>query len=348
MKINARKYISLLLALCMVVSILPATALAADGNCTGDHNSWTPLTSIGGTLNDGSYYLTGNLNASSEKISVTGTVNLCLNGYTLNLSGSYFRVESGSFTLCDCDGSGKITGGAAASPAVDINGGNFTMTGGSITGNSSGIWVQSSGSFTMTGGEITDNTINVTNDLSYLPCGGVLVNGGSFTMTGGEITGNTVNSEGGLSVGGGVLVVNNGSFTMTGGEITNNRCMVEKYNNKSGIAGGVCVGSLYAQTGTFTVSGDVTISGNTFNGNEKNVWLYNSQKIEIGSGGLKGGEIGVTRDTPDVFTTGGNESYRQYFFSDDDTYVVVPSSLTQEKSARRTRNEGRLTAVILL
>ena len=326
MKINARKYISLLLALCMVLSMLPATALAADGNCTGDHNGWTPLTSLGGTLNDGSYYLTGNLNASSEKISVTGTVNLCLNGYTLNLSGSYFRVESGSFTLCDCDGSGKITGGATAFPAVYINGGSFTMTGGSITGNSSGIWVQSSGSFTMTGGSIARNTFNVTQDLSYTPCGGVLVNGGSFTMTGGEITGNTANVEGGLTVGGGVLVVNNGSFTMTGGEITNNRCIVQNYNNKSGIAGGVCVGSLYAQTGTFTVSGDVTISGNTFNGNEKNVWLYNSQKIKIGNDGLRGGEIGVTRDTPDVFTTGGDESYRQYFFSDNDSYVVVPSN----------------------
>lgn len=295
MKTNARKYISLLLALCMVMSLLPAAALAAsDGNCTGDHNGWTALTNPSGTLNDGSYYLTGNLNASSEKISVTGTVNLCLNGYTLNLSGSYFRVESGSFTLCDCDGSGKITGGAAASPAVDINGGNFTMTGGSITENSSGIRVQSSGSFTMTGGSIARNTFNVTQDLSYTPCGGVLVNGGSFTMT--------------------------------GGEITNNRCIVQNYNSKSGIAGGVCVGSLRAQTGTFTVSGDVTISGNTFNGNEKNVWLYNSQKIEIGNDGLRGGEIGVTRDTPDVFTTGGNESYRQYFFSDDDTYVVVPSN----------------------
>ena len=39
MKTNARKYISLLLALCMVMSLLPAAALAAsDGNCTGDHS----------------------------------------------------------------------------------------------------------------------------------------------------------------------------------------------------------------------------------------------------------------------------------------------------------------------
>lgn len=324
MKINARKYISLLLALCMVMSLLPAAALAATTeNNHGEHSDWTELNGSISSLS-GNCYLTGDVTCTGN-ITISGDVTLCLNGYTLNLSGSYFRVESGSFTLCDCDGSGKITGGAAAFPAVYINKGNFTMTGGSITGNSSGIWVQPSGDFTMTGGSITRNTFNVTDDYSYTPCGGVLVSGGSFTMTGGEITGNTVNVKGGLSVGGGVLVVNYGRFTMTGGEITNNRCEVEKYLDYSGIAGGVCVGSQSAFPGTFIVSDDATISGNTFNGNEKNVWLYNSQKIEIGSGGLKGGEIGVTRDTPDVFTSGGGASCRQYFFSDSDSYVVVPS-----------------------
>ncbi len=328
MKTNARKYISLLLTLCMVMSLLPAAALAsADGNCTGNHSGWTALTSPSGTLNSGSYYLNSDVTASGE-IRISGDVTLCLNGYTLNLSGSYFRVESGSFTLCDCDGSGKITGGAAASPAVDINGGSFIMNGGTITGNGGGgvQVVSTNASFIMNGGSIARNTFNVTKDISYTPCGGVLVSGGSFTMTGGEITGNTVNSEGGLSVGGGVLVGNGGSFTMTGGEITNNHCTVKGSLQNSGIAGGVCVGTFYIGAGTFTVSGDATISGNTFNGNEKNVWLYNSQKIEIGSGGLKGGEIGVTRDTPDVFTTGGGASCRQYFFSDSDSYVVVPSN----------------------
>ena len=326
MKTNARKYISLLLALCMVMSLLPATALAADGNCTGDHSGWTVLTNPSGTLAAGKYYLDGDVTASGE-IRISGDVTLCLNGHTLNLSWTTLCIDSGSFTLCDCKGSGKITGGNDK-PGVIVYGGTFIMNGGTITGNAGGVIVggnNGSASFIMNGGSIARNTFNVTKDISYTPCGGVLVSGGSFTMTGGEITGNTVNVKGGLSVGGGVLVVNYGRFTMTGGEITNNRCEVEKYLDYSGIAGGVCVGSQLASPGTFIVSGDVTISGNTFNGNEKNVWLYNSQKIEIGSGGLKGGEIGVTRDTPDVFTTGGGESYRQYFFSDDDSYVVVPS-----------------------
>lgn len=310
----------------MVLTMLPAMsvpAAAAGEDCTGNHDGWTALNGSISSLS-GNCYLTSDVTASGE-IHTTDDVTLCLNGYTLTLSGKSLCVDSGSFTLCDCKGGGKITGGSSVS-AVIVYGGTFIMNGGTITGNGGGaVQVNSGASFIMNGGSITDNHLNVTKDANYTPCGGVLVNGGSFIMTGGSITGNTVEVEGGLSVSGGVLVVNSGSFTMTGGEITNNHCTVEKYNDNSGIAGGVCVGSFYMGTGTFTVSGDVTIAGNTFNGSAKNVWLYNSQKINIGSGGLTGGEIGVTRDTPDVFTTGGGASYRQHFFSDDDAYVVVPS-----------------------
>ena len=318
----------------MVLAMLPAmsvpAAAAAGEDCTGDHSGWTELSgnkelkSLSGNcvLTD-DVIVTG---TSSGNIEIKSAVTLCLNGYTLNLNGSNsFRIyENGSLTLCDCTGCGKITGSNLSGVIVD--GGSFTMNGGTISGNGGGaVQVNSGASFIMNGGSITDNHLNVTKDANYTPCGGVLVNGGSFIMTGGSITGNTVEVEGGLSVSGGVLVCNGGSFTMTGGEITNNHCTVEGFLPTSGIAGGVCVGSAFMGTGTFTVSGDVTIAGNTFNGKAKNVWLYNSQKINIGSGGLTGGEIGVTRDTPDVFTTGGGASYRQHFFSDDDAYVVVPS-----------------------
>ena len=334
MKARGRKWLSLLLTLCMVLAMLPAmsvpAAAAAGEDCTGDHSGWTELSgnkelkSLSGNcvLTD-DVIVTG---TSSGNIEIKSAVTLCLNGYTLNLNGSNsFRIyENGSLTLCDCTGCGKITGSNLSGVIVD--GGSFTMNGGTISGNGGGaVQVNSGASFIMNGGSITDNHLNVTKDANYTPCGGVLVNGGSFTMTGGSITGNTVEVEGGLSVSGGVLVCNGGSFTMTGGEITNNHCTVEGFLPTSGIAGGVCVGSAFMGTGTFTVSGDVTIAGNTFNGSAKNVWLYNSQKINIGSGGLTGGEIGVTRDTPDVFTTGGGASYRQHFFSDDDAYVVVPS-----------------------
>lgn len=287
MKTNARKYISLLLALCMVMSLLPAAALAAGADDDhGEHSDWTALTNLGGTLTGGSYYLTGNLNASSGQISVTGTVNLCLNGHTLNLNEKSLCVDSGSFTLCDCKGSGKITGGKYL-PGVIVYGGTFTMNGGTITGNGGGVIVganpSSSASFTMNGGSITGNTVNTNVTTTY--GGGVYVaNGSSFTMTGGSITGNTVTGTAAMTASGGVLVVNSGSsFTMTGGEITNNQCDGTMSGND--FAGGVRVSS-FLSGGSFTVSGDAVISGNTAKGSANNVSLTGSQTINIGSGGL--------------------------------------------------------------
>lgn len=327
MKTNARKYISLLLALCMVMSLLPAAALAAGADDDhGEHSDWTALTSTSGTFQGGNYYLNSEVTASGE-IRISGNVTLCLNGYTLNLAGTTLFVDSGSFTLCDCKGGGKITGGGSL-PGVIVNGGSFIMNGGTITGNGGGVQVASangSASFIMKGGSITGNTCDSsTYDYSY-SCGGVIVTGGSFTMNGGSITGNTAKGSIATIASGGVLVASGGRFTMTGGEITNNQCNVTMSGND--FAGGVRVSS-FLIGGSFTVSGDAVISGNTAaNGSANNVRLTGSQTINIGSGGLSSGaEIGVTMESAGVFTTGGGESCRQYFFSDNDSYVVVPSN----------------------
>lgn len=328
MKTNARKYISLLLALCMVVSILPATALATETeNDHGDHSGREALSGSISSLS-GNCYLTGNVTVSGE-IHTTGDVTLCLNGHTLTLPGNSLCVDSGSFTLYDCKGGGRITGGNDK-PGVIVYGGTFIMNGGTITGNAGGVIVggnNGSASFIMNGGSITGNIVNTNNATTY--GGGVYVaKGSSFTMTGGSITGNTVTGIAATTASGGVLVVNNGSsFTMTGGEITNNQCTVSNIFGYSGndFAGGVCV-STNLGGGSFTVSGDAVISGNTAKGSANNVSLTGSQKINIGSGGLSSGaEIGVDMETPGVFTSDGGASCRQYFFSDDDTYVVVPS-----------------------
>jgi hypothetical protein len=84
----------------------------------------------------------------------------------------------------------------------------FAMSGGAITGNTTGVggggvYVGNDGTFTMSGGTISGN------NASYYG-GGVVVDGGSFTMSGGTIGGNDAR------VGGGVYVDKNGSFTKTG------------------------------------------------------------------------------------------------------------------------------------
>ncbi|MDR0584519.1 MAG: hypothetical protein LBG57_09265, partial [Treponema sp.] len=128
------------------------------------------------------------------------------------------RVQGGSFTMEGGTISNNIgsnvsdTGGG-----VRVDSGSFSMSGGTISGNycgndGGGVWVNS-GSFTMTGGTISGNT-------SRNGGGGVWVNSsGSFTMTGGIISGNTSQGTAGGSGGGGVSPVGNNSFTKSGGGI---------------------------------------------------------------------------------------------------------------------------------
>lgn len=67
------------------------------------HAGWTALSSGDIELTSGNYYLAGPV--SMGTITIKGDVTLCLNGQTLTHSGdtgSVIVVESGTFTLCDC------------------------------------------------------------------------------------------------------------------------------------------------------------------------------------------------------------------------------------------------------
>jgi hypothetical protein len=92
---------------------------------------------------------------------------------------------------------------------VCVVGGNFTMNGGVISGNSvdqgGGVFL-GGGNFTMSDGVISNN--------ECIAAAGVFVNSGMFLMTGGEISSNHANT-----FGGGVGVNSMGSFSMTGGVI---------------------------------------------------------------------------------------------------------------------------------
>ena len=104
-------------------------------------------TSSGYTLTGGSYYLTGTVTLS-QPITVTGDVNFCLNGNTIKTSGSSspFQVESGgSLTICDCKGTGQLTGGIAA------NGGQISIYGGTISGGAYAVDLGGSAKLTLAG-----------------------------------------------------------------------------------------------------------------------------------------------------------------------------------------------------
>ena len=192
--------------------------ICGDSSCQehGGAVSFYALTSLNGTLAQGNYYLNDTVDATGD-ITISGAVNLCLNGQTLNLNGHHIKIEGSgnSLTLCDCGTTGEITGGSGEhGGAIYVNGGTLTLYSGTITGNTAngnggGVYVLN-GSFTMSGGSITDNTAN--------QGGGVLVENSTFTMTGGTITRNTA-----ISNGGGVYVYTNGSCSISGAPtVTNN------------------------------------------------------------------------------------------------------------------------------
>ena len=281
-------------------------------------------------------------------------------------TGRGVYVSSGTFNMYG----GSITGNRATGDGGGVykSGSNssFNMYGGSITGNTAnsyggGVYVDGGG-FTMYGGTIGGTKTGETNTATY--GGGGVYAKANFEMTGGSITGNETNRGGGVYVtgkgsftmsasadgqnipsitgnnatenGGGVYVVGSSStFKMTGGSITGNNAYKSDYISTFG--GGVCVGS-----GIFTVSGEVTVTDNTkggtkgadgkFTGDTKNnVYLPTGKTITIGTDKLsEGAQLGVTvsgdyGDYP--FTSGWNDNMSDktpsdYFISDTDGYVA--------------------------
>lgn len=211
--------------------MLPVTVLAA-GEHDSHSNNWMEFTAGTTTLSGGSYYLSGDVEYSgTESITVSGEVILCLNDHKLDLKGRRISVGSGaSFTLCDCSTGGVLTGGSDSARNGDgvyvAGGGTFTMTGGSIAGNTAaaggGVYVDEGGTFTMAGGSINNNKATSGGG------GGVMVNLGTFTLSGGSITGNATNDET-YGSGGGVCLY--GTFYLSGDSIIQNNTKAGSTDN---------------------------------------------------------------------------------------------------------------------
>ena len=255
--------------------LLCGTACSHGGEQHTKVLTWTAVSDLTKITRAGYYYLTQDIETTGIWVPANGVV-LCLNGHSIIHTNHGYTImvrKDYTFTLCDCKGGsaeyGRIT------HAEQADGTKY-----------SGRGVYAIGTFNMYGGSISGN---VSSDSS-----GVLLDNGSnsggkgtaFNMYGGEITGNTATN----GAGGGVSVFANSPFHMYGGSISGNTA---KYGG-----GGVYVGS----GSVFTVSGSVTITGNTDNdGSACNVQLAKSNTtgttFAIGEGGLaESALIGVTAD----------------------------------------------------
>ncbi len=210
----------ILAAVLFVLLTLPAAGVYADADthnhcvcgksdCTESHESigttnWQAWN--GGAVTASSetavyLYLENDVTITDTLVISDGTVNLCLNGKTLTIDKTgYPAVSVGAnqkFVLCDCIGTGKITG-AKGSAEKD-------------TARFGAVNCKSGSNFVMYGGSIADNEVKGANG------GGIFVNGGTFTMYGGSVNNNKAPNGSG-----GAVSVENGKIYTYGGEMNGN------------------------------------------------------------------------------------------------------------------------------
>ena len=285
-----KRLISMVLAVSMAVSIMPAPAFASGGgqqpetvigqeidrqNSSGDYLEVSSLDQLTYINNECKVRLTKDI-VMTKAVTVNNgnSLTIDLNGHTLTAAANSqaFRIQGGALTIEDSigtgviQGSGTVTGngGAIWMSSSDSNNA-LTLTGGTIRGftatDGGGVYVDG-GSFEMSGGTIS--TCNATN-----AGGGVYVSSGSFEMSGGSIENCTAHEGAGVKV---LASSGKASFSMSGsGEIKN--C------NQDGVSIAAIGG-----TSEFSMSGG-TIEDNSGFG----VWVDNGSAVMSG-GSVKGSE----------------------------------------------------------
>jgi len=189
------------------------TAACCEGH-DRTHEGWQELPASGTALK-GNYYVKEDMDLTGM-IETNGDVHICLNGKTINYTGSskyILEVYNGcTVTICDCKGEGKLDATNAtgtegrsiinvrATATLNIYGGIFT---GRTSCNKAG-GVSNSGTFNMYGGVISGNTY------AGGTGGGVYVENGTFNMYGGEISGNEANRGGAIYASGSTIQISGG------------------------------------------------------------------------------------------------------------------------------------------
>ncbi len=330
----------------------------------------------------GDYYLTDDVVLTSTWVIPSAgpdvPTNLCLNGHSITLDQDdnkpvmrISKAENGAtakLVLYDnANGGGTITheNGKTGHGVEVVNGGEFVMEGGCISGNvadsesrsGGGVYVGSGATFTMNGGAIQNNTADYG--------GGVYVgSGATFTMNGGAIQNNGSEETlrgGGVYVGSGASAYGQagGTFNLAGGTIT---------GNNAAIGGGV-LGYWVEESDpaySITLSGNPRVTDNhnvrpNYDTKGKNLCLawpkYNESPLGIkdalGENAIIG--ISVIRDdsaaesagvsliyVDGVFTTGygaaQNDDPWRHFTSDNPKHAVLWTPDGKEAQLTTRRN----------
>ena len=174
----------------------------SDEACTTEITEAETQLNIFGTLTDGCYTLTSQTYTLTDDVGTAGyiyipagvTATIDLAGHTIDrgltsaVENGYVIKVAGTLTLTDSGTGGTVKGGMSSgwdkiSCVYVPDGGNFTLAGGTLIGNTSqegnsAVYGAYSSHVTMTGGRITGDV-----------CG--IDAGGNLTISGGEISGNS-------------------------------------------------------------------------------------------------------------------------------------------------------------
>ena len=225
---KSKKLLSIILALAMMFSVLPAsTVLVYADEITetiSADTTWNDGDTVGGvTISGGTVTINGDVGITAA-ITIKGDVTFT-GGGTLNrmsTSGNLIKVESGSLTLGNVtiDGNDVIISDSGAAAAINMAGGTVIMNDGAkitnhkrTSGYGPAVYM-TGGNFKMKGG-----TISGCESRNY--GGAIYIDGGSFEMNGGIIENNktTLSSAG---YGGGAFYVREATLIINDGLIQNN------------------------------------------------------------------------------------------------------------------------------
>ncbi len=267
-----KKLFSVLLTLALLASLLCAAAAPA-ATAVSDWDALSAALAKGGDVKLTADVISPETRTSLLVVPEGVTATLDLNGFTLD-GGAQGEENciiqvNGSLTLADSSagGTGRITG---RNEGVDVIGGAFVMTGGTIEGCVNAGVIAVGGSVKMSGGTITaielyideDDSVSggigvaavdgasfeMTGGLLYDNVVGIYIDDGSAVMSGGKISkSNSAVAPDGGYVGGDGVAVFSGSFTLTGGEISEDVCgIIAYYDSVVKISGGSITGASYS------------------------------------------------------------------------------------------------------
>ena len=283
---KSKKLLSIILALAMMFSVLPASTVLVHAEAITEtisaDTTWNDGDTVGGvTISGGTVTINGNVGITAA-ITIKGDVTFT-GGGTLNrmsTSGNLIKVVSGSLTLGNVtiDGNNVIISDSGAAAAINMAGGTVIMNDGAkitnhkrTSGYGPAVYMDG-GNFKMKGG-----TISGCESRNY--GGAIYLDGGSFEMNGGIIENNKTTSDA-SSYGGGAFYVRAAKLTINGG-------LIQKNSSN-------CGGAIYNTSyGTTIINGGVIKNNTTLGDTPNGAAIFHSCKHEAKASLRIGGNANI-------------------------------------------------------